>query len=212
MSDTTEAQNSEATLLLLRHGETEWSRTHRHTGRTDLDLTSLGEQQARACARAIEPIEASGGSAHFGLVLASPLQRAARTAELAGLKAEPEPDLLEWDYGDLEGLTTPEIRRTQPGWTVWTGTVPGGETAADVGRRADRVLDRVRPVLATGRDVCLVGHGHALRVLSARWLGLEPVQGALLRLDTATLSRLGFEHGRPAVLTWNAPPPSGQTD
>lgn len=205
-TDPTAHPSSDApSLVLVRHGETEWSRTHRHTGRTDIGLTGVGEQQARACAAAL------GDTSRFGVVLASPLQRAARTAELAGLRAEPEPDLVEWDYGQLEGLTTAEIRANQPGWTVWTGAVPGGETAADVGRRADRVLSRLRPVLAAGRDVCLVGHGHTLRVLGARWLGLAPEQGALLRLDTATVSRLGFEHGTPVVLTWNAPPPSGPT-
>ncbi len=187
-------------ITLLRHGETEWSRTSRHTGRTDIELTPHGEDQARSCAAVL-------GHREFGLVLTSPLQRAARTAELAGLTAEPEPDLMEWDYGDYEGLTTEEIRTSTPGWTVWNGGAKGGETADDVGARVHRVLQRAAVVLAKGEDVCLVGHGHTMRVLAARWLGLAPERGDLLRLDTATVSQLGHEHGTRVILTWNAPPP-----
>lgn len=187
------------TITLLRHGETEWSRTMRHTGRTDIELTPHGEEQARSCAAALRGRE-------FGLVLTSPLQRAARTGELAGLDAELEPDLMEWDYGDYEGITTEEIRRTRPGWTVWNGGAPGGETADEVGARASRVLQRATTVLAEGQDVALVGHGHTLRVLAARWLGLAPERGLLFRLDTATISQLGYEHGTQVILRWNAPP------
>ena len=184
-------------LLLLRHGETEWSRAHRHTGRTDLPLTGTGEEQARAVGRAV-----AGRS--FALVLTSPLQRAARTAALAGLLAEPEPALMEWDYGAYEGRLTRDLEAQRPGWSIWVDGAEGGESPAQVGARADRVLARVRPALESG-DVCLVGHGHMLRVLAARHLGLPAGGGALLRLGTGTLSELGFEHGRPVVMLWNAP-------
>ena len=184
-------------VLLLRHGETEWSRAHRHTGRTDLPLTGHGEDQAEAVGAAI-----AGRS--FALVLASPLRRAARTAVLAGLRAEPEPDLVEWDYGAYEGRTTRDIEAERPGWSIWADGADGGESPADVGARADRVLTRVREALGSG-DVCLVGHGHLLRVLAARYLGLPPSGGALLRLGTGTLCELGLEHGRPVLLLWNAP-------
>ena len=188
-------------LILLRHGQTEWSRDGRHTGLTDLPLTEVGEDQARAAAKLL-----AGSS--FGAVYSSPLTRAVRTAELAGLTGVVEdPDLLEWDYGGYEGVTTDEIHRTRPGWYLWDdGVVPGaaghpGETVQQVGARVDRVLERVRPVLADGggEDVCLVAHGHVLRILCARWLGLPPDGGRYFRLDTATVSRLGFEHGRPVV-------------
>jgi broad specificity phosphatase PhoE len=182
-------------LILIRHGDTEWSRARRHTGRTDLPLLPDGEQQAAALR---EPLTAY----RFDAVLVSPLQRAARTAQLAGLEAaETEPDLLEWDYGEVEGLTTPEVRESRPGWTVWHDGAPGGESPADVGARADRVLDRAS---AYGGQVCLVAHGHVLRVLTARWLGLEPSAGELFRLETARISLLGYEHDRPVLLRWNA--------
>ena len=135
-----------------------------------------------------------------------------RTAELAGLSATPDPDLQEWDYGGYEGMTTAQIREQRPGWYLWRdGVIPGdaahpGETVAEVGARADAVLALVRPLLDEG-DVVLVSHAHMLRVLAARWLGLEPSYGRLLRLDTGTLSTLGTEHGQPVVLTWNAPAP-----
>ncbi|MER7499852.1 histidine phosphatase family protein [Nonomuraea pusilla] len=193
-------------MLLLRHGETEWSRAGRHTGRTDLPLTAHGEEQARALAPLVKELLEEQG---FGLVLVSPARRARRTAELAGLPAyEVEPDLWEWDYGGYEGITTPDIRADRPGWYLWRdGVVPGdaahpGETAAQVGARADRVIERARQ--APGL-VALVAHGHLLRVLAARWLGLRPEDGRLLRLDTGTYSRLGFEHGEPVLKTWNAP-------
>lgn len=189
-------------MILLRHGETEWSRDGRHTGRTDLPLTGKGEDQARALA----PLVRAGS---FDLALVSPALRARRTAELAGLTAyEIDPDLWEWDYGGYEGVTTLEIRRTRPGWYLWRdGVVPGdaehpGESAREVAARADRVITRAR---AAGGDVVVVAHGHFLRVLCARWLGLPPQDGRLFRLDTGTYSRLGFEHGEPVVLSWNAP-------
>ena len=189
-------------MLLLRHGETEWSKAGKHTGRTDLPLTEHGEDQARALAPLVK------GQA-FDLVLVSPAQRARRTAELAGLTDyQVDADLWEWDYGGYEGITTAEIREGRPGWYLWRdGVIPGdaehpGESAADVAARADRVIARAKRV--EGR-VALVAHGHFLRVLAARWLGLEPGEGRLLKLDTGTYSRLGFEHSEPVLLTWNAP-------
>lgn len=193
-------------LLLIRHGETEWSRTGRHTGLTDVPLTERGERQAEA----LRPLLAGRT---VGPVLVSPLKRALRTAELAGLDPQPDPDLREWDYGGYEGVTTDEIHRTRPDWYLWDdGVVPGdaghpGETAAQVGARADRVLARIAPWLAEpdGPDVALVAHAHFLRVLTARRLGLPATAGALFRLDTATVSRIGTEHGRPALVAWNLP-------
>jgi len=190
-------------LILLRHGETEWSKAGRHTGRTDIPLTPEGEAAAKALAPALaaRPVRAA---------FTSPAQRAARTAELAGLNAQPDPNLQEWDYGGYEGLTTTQIQEQRPGWYLWRdGVIPGdaahpGETVDQVGARADAVLARVRPLLAEG-DVVLVSHGHFLRALAARWLRLEPSAGRLLRLDTGTLSTLGTEHDHPVVLMWNAP-------
>ncbi|WP_440097625.1 histidine phosphatase family protein [Streptosporangium sp. H16] len=189
-------------MTLLRHGETEWSRDGRHTGLTDLPLTAKGEDQARALA----PLVAGRA---FDLALVSPARRARDTAELAGIgNPETEPDLWEWDYGGYEGVTTATIRESRPGWYLWRdGVVPGdsghpGESAEQVGARADRVIARARAVEG---DVVVVAHGHYLRVLCARWLGLPPQDGRLFRLDTGTYSRLGFEHGEPVVLAWNAP-------
>ncbi|AZM58861.1 MULTISPECIES: histidine phosphatase family protein [unclassified Streptomyces] len=192
-------------LLLARHGETEWSRDGRHTGRTDVPLTPRGEDQAKSLA----PLLAGRT---FALVLTSPLVRARRTAELAGLTgAEPEPDLREWDYGGYEGITTAEIRRDRPGWNLWTDGVPPGreypgESPAQVGDRADRVLTRVVTGPLTQGDVLLVAHGHLLRVLTARRLGLPPSAGRLFRLDTGTLSRLSEEHDTPVIAEWNTRP------
>ncbi|MFE3448233.1 histidine phosphatase family protein [Nonomuraea sp. NPDC059194] len=189
-------------MMLLRHGETEWSRTGRHTGRTDLPLTSTGEDQARALAPLVK-------ARSFDLVLVSPATRARRTAELAGLADyEVDPDLWEWDYGGYEGITTPTIRESRPGWYLWRdGVIPGdadhpGESAEQVAARADRVITRAKAVEG---QVALVAHGHFLRVLTARWLGLPPQDGRFFRLDTGTYSRLGFEHAEPVILNWNAP-------
>jgi broad specificity phosphatase PhoE len=196
-------------LILLRHGETEWSRTLRHTGRTDVPLTAAGEAAAAALAPALaaRPVHAA---------FSSPAQRAVRTARLAGLvDVKEDPDLWEWDYGGYEGRTTADIRSERPGWYLWRdGVIPGGgghpgETIAQVAARADAVLARVRPLLADG-DVVLVSHGHLLRVLTARWLRLEPEAGRLFRLDTGTLSTLGTEHGEPVISSWNVPPAPGR--
>jgi probable phosphoglycerate mutase len=181
-------------VWLVRHGETEWSRDGRHTSTTDLPLTADGERVAAALRDRLE-------DDRFALVLTSPRERARQTARLTGHpEAEVDADLAEWDYGDLEGETSEEIRETYPGWTIWTGPVPGGETAEQVGARLDRVVERCRA--ADGR-VLLFGHGHALRALAARWLDLPVTEGRHLRLDTATVSVLGFERETPVVLRWN---------
>lgn len=181
-------------LWIVRHGETEWSRDGRHTSTTDLPLTAEGEEVASSLRSRLAGVG-------FGLVLTSPRRRARRTAELAGFPdAEVDDDLAEWAYGDYEGVTTATIRETVPGWTVWTHPCPGGETADEVGVRADRVIARVR---AHGGRALVVGHGHASRVLAARWLALPPTDGRLLRLDTATVSVLGYEHDAPVVARWN---------
>ena len=182
-------------LWVVRHGITEWSRDHRHTSTTDLPLLPEGEEVARALRPRLEPAE-------FALVLTSPRQRARRTAELAGFPdAEVDPDLAEWDYGDYEGTTTEEVREHDPGWTVWTHPTPGGETADAVQERLDRVLKRARN--ADG-NVLAFGHGHALRALAARWLELPVTDGRHFRLDTATLSVLGWERETPVLRSWNA--------
>ncbi|RAY13207.1 histidine phosphatase family protein [Actinomadura craniellae] len=192
-------------LIILRHGETEWSKARRHTGRTDLRLTDRGEEQARSLAPAVaarRPVHA----------VVSPAVRARRTAELAGLPdAEVDPDLWEWDYGGYEGITSAEIRERRPGFYLWRdGVIPGdaehpGETVEQVGARVDAVLDRLRPLLGRG-DVAVVAHGHVLRVLTARWLELPPSDGRLFALDTGTVSVLGTEHGHPVITSWNTPP------
>jgi probable phosphoglycerate mutase len=192
-------------LILVRHGETEWSRAGKHTGRTDIPLTTAGE----AAAAALAPILARRDLA---AVFTSPARRAVITAALAGLdNAKPDPDLWEWDYGGYEGLTTAQIQERRPGWYLWRdGVIPGdaehpGETVDQVGQRADRVLGRVAPLLDSG-DVALVAHGHVLRVLTARYLRLEPSAGRLFRLDTGTISTLGTEHDEPVILSWDVPP------
>lgn len=197
-------------LILVRHGETAWSLSGQHTGLTDLPLTEHGEDQARAVA----PLLADR---RIGLTLVSPLARTRRTAELAGLDSHRlAPDLHEWDYGGYEGITTADIHRTRPGWDLWTdGVAPGpaehpGESPAEVGARADRVLARIMDTLRSGdEDVALVSHGHFLRVLTARYLGLPPSAGALFLLSTGTLSRLGTEHDRPVITAWNLEVPEG---
>jgi probable phosphoglycerate mutase len=192
-------------LILLRHGETEWSRSGKHTGRTDVPLTPAGRAAGAALAPALLGY-------HIVAAFSSPAQRALQTAALAGLvHVKQDPDLWEWDYGGYEGLTTPQIQELWPGWSLWRdGVIPGdaahpGETAAQVGDRADRVLARAERLLPDG-DVALVAHGHLLRVLTARWLQLGPEQGKLFRLDTGTVSTLGHEHDEQVMLTWNVPP------
>jgi broad specificity phosphatase PhoE len=184
-------------MVLARHGETEWSRDRRHTGRTDVPLTENGRRQAAVLGEAL----AGHG---FARVVSSPLARALDTCRLAGLgeRAELNGDLVEWDYGEYEGITTAEIRERRPGWSLWRDGCPGGEDAAAVGRRADRVIATIEGVEG---DVALFGHGHVLRVLAARWLGLGPESGALLKLDTGTLSALGYERETRVVTRWNAP-------
>jgi broad specificity phosphatase PhoE len=188
--------------LLARHGETEWSANGRHTSRTDLPLTDNGRRLAERLAPHLT-------GRRFGLVLTSPLRRALQTSELAGLVAEAQirDDLREWDYGDYEGLTTAEIHRRRPGWSLWRDGCPNGEAAADVGARADRVVAEVRG--ADGNAIAF-GHGHMLRVLAARWLGLPPEDGALFALATGTLSTLGYEHETPVILSWSELPSASQ--
>jgi broad specificity phosphatase PhoE len=188
-----------AEIVLIRHGQTEWSANGRHTSYTDLDLTGAGVEQARQAGRRL-------GGRTFAAVLSSPRKRAVRTAELAGLQVtETTEDLAEWNYGEYEGITTAEIRRSRPDWSLWTDGCPGGESPDEIGARVDKVLAHARAMLQRG-DVALVGHGHCLRVCGARWVGLPPGDGGRLRLDTATLSSLGFEHEVDQVIdTWNAP-------
>ena len=182
-------------LWLVRHGETEWSRDHRHTSHTDLPLTDVGVEVAGHREERLRDDE-------FELVLTSPRKRARRTAELAGFAgAVVDEDLVEWEYGDYEGITTLEIRETVPGWTVWTHPTPGGEPPEQVTERLDRVVERVRRV--RGR-VLVFGHGHALRALTARWLGLPVGDGRLFRLDTSTICTLGYERETPVILRWNS--------
>jgi broad specificity phosphatase PhoE len=183
-------------VWLIRHAETEWSKASRHTGRTDLQLTEAGE----AVARALAPRLAEHS---FGRVLVSPLQRARRTAELAGVLggADLRDDLMEWDYGFAEGRTTAEIREERPGWTVWDGPIDDGEDVDAVGERADRVIAEV---LAADGDVLLVAHGHVLRVLAARWLEQPAAFGGRLRLEPASVSVLGFERERRVLVRWGA--------
>jgi probable phosphoglycerate mutase len=188
---------TEQHVWLVRHGETEWARLGRHTGRTDIPLTDTGRDQARALGQRIVGHE-------FGLVLTSPLSRAAETARIAGYgeRAVTVDDLMEWDYGALEGRTTADIRSEKPAWTIWRGPWPNGETADEVGTRADRVIARVRDAQASG-NVLVFAHGHLLRVLTARWIGLGPASGGLFELATATLSILGWDRESPSIELWN---------
>jgi broad specificity phosphatase PhoE len=185
-------------LVIVRHGQTEWSRTGKHTGRTDLPLTPTGEQQARSAGATIRAVLADQPPA---LVLSSPRQRAWHTAELAGYPPdELTEDAAEWDYGELEGLTSAEIAERYPDWSIWTGPVPGGENSEQVSARIDRLLHRA---VAVGGPVLVFSHGHASRCLAARWL-TEPVgSGQHYRLDTGGLGTLGYEHRRPIILQWN---------
>ncbi|MGN7189906.1 MULTISPECIES: histidine phosphatase family protein [unclassified Curtobacterium] len=191
-------------LVLVRHGETEWSKSGQHTGRTDIPLTDHGVEQAERAGRYLADRE-------FALALSSPLQRARETARLVGVDPELDEDLYEWDYGAYEGLTTPQIKVQRHGpWDLWTDGVPAGDTpgenAAEVRVRVERVLNRVRPVLAEGDDAIVVAHGHVLRALGAAWIRLAPQDGAVLKLGTATISSLGYEHGRPVIDSWNIAP------
>jgi broad specificity phosphatase PhoE len=184
-------------MVLARHGETEWSRDRRHTGRTDVPLTGHGRAEA-------ERLRSEFEGRRFALVLCSPLERALDTCRLSGLgeRAQLTEDLLEWDYGDYEGITTAEIRAERPDWNLWRDGCPGGETAAEVCERVDRVIAVLRSLEA---DAILFSHGHLLRVLTARWLGLGPESGALFALDTGTLSALGYERETPVIRRWNSP-------
>jgi len=184
-------------VCLARHGETPWSLTGQHTGLTDLPLTERGERNARLLGSRL-------AGTNFAEVLSSPLQRAARTCELAGFKsvAKIDPDLVEWNYGDYEGRKTCEIRATNPEWQLFRDGCPGGETPAQVGARADRVLARVRAAQGT---VLIFSSGHFLRVLTSRWLGLEPIAGRYFTLSTAAVSNLSYENdvSRPVIKLWN---------
>jgi broad specificity phosphatase PhoE len=197
MSSPEQAEQAEQTveLWMIRHGETEWSRTGKHTSHTELELTEEGERVARQLRERLEGVE-------FDLVLSSPRERARVTAELAGFTdVELDEDLTEWDYGDYEGVTTPEIRETVPGWTVWSHPCPGGESADSVSERMDRLVARVRE---HGGRVLVFSHGHASRALAARWLDLPVDHGRLFSLDTATISILSSERGSPTVARWNS--------
>jgi broad specificity phosphatase PhoE len=189
-------------IWLARHGETEWSRDMRHTGRTDIELTDEGRRQATALRAQLEGRD-------FERVISSPLSRALETCRLAlpSRSIEPSDALLEWDYGDYEGLTTAQIRERRRGWVLWRDGCPGGETAAEVG---DRVDPLVAELLQARRDAVLFAHGHVLRVLAARWLGLRPGDGALFALSTGTLSALGWERENAVVRFWNSPVPELQ--
>ncbi len=184
-------------LVLVRHGETTWSRDGRHTGRTDIPLTAAGRRQARLLGARLR-------CRRFSLVLTSPLQRAAETCRLAGFGdvVRLQDELMEWDYGAYEGRTTPDIRTDVQGWSLWKDGAPGGETAEDVARRVDRLLSELR---GAAGDIALFAHGHVLRVLAARWLGLGPAQGKLLTLDPATISVLGYEREVAVIVRWNCP-------
>jgi probable phosphoglycerate mutase len=183
--------------MLIRHGATEWSESGQHTGRTDLPLLPAGEAQA-------EQLRSRLAGRQFAIVLCSPLERARRTAELAGLTPfVEEPNLMEWDYGEAEGRTTDDVRQQYPGWGIWDGPWPGGETIDQVAARADKVVARIRE-LPTGAEVAVVSHGHMLRVLAARWLGTAPQAGRWFVLQTGTLSELGWEHETATLQRWNA--------
>jgi broad specificity phosphatase PhoE len=185
-------------IFLIRHGETEWSRSGQHTGRTDIPLTEEGRERARVIGQYVK------GRA-FARVLTSPLLRAKETCSLAGLdsQAEAEPNLVEWDYGIYEGRTTLDIRKTDPCWSVWLSPIEGGEALEQVAARAKKVIDRA--AAETG-DVALFAHGHILRILAATWIGLPPITGRYLALDTATISILGYERQTRVIREWNVTP------
>jgi broad specificity phosphatase PhoE len=182
-------------VVLVRHGETEWSKRGRHTGSSDIPLTQAGRSAAEALGERLR-------SWRFELVLTSPLSRAAETCRLAGLgdEAEERSELVEWNYGEYEGLTTPQVRETIAGWSLWRDGCPGGETADEVGARVDPLIAELRGLSG---DAALFAHGHLLRVLATRWIGLPPSMGACLALSTAAVSVLGYEHETPVVWLWN---------
>jgi broad specificity phosphatase PhoE len=182
-------------VVLVRHGETEWSRLGRHTGRTDVPLTDAGVRNAELLAPRLE-------RRRFAAVFTSPLSRASETCRLAGVgdRAQVREELLEWDYGEYEGITTPQIRGARPGWLLWRDGCPGGEDVRQVGSRADRLIDELR---VRGGDAALFAHGHVLRVIAARWVGLRPEAGGLLALSTGTLSVLGYEREVAVIRLWN---------
>ena len=184
----------------MRHGDTEWSLTGRHTGKTDIPLTEEGRWQANALGAELKPWR-------FALVLTSPLQRAAETCRLAGYgqHAQTRVELMEWDYGRYEGMTTAQITEAHRDWSLWRDGCPGGEMVAGVGRRVDSVVTEIR---ATDGDVLIFAHGHVLRVLTARWLGEPPETGRHYALQTAALSVLGYEHTDAVIRRWNQPPPA----
>ena len=191
-----------ANIYLIRHGETEWSLSGQHTGKTDIPLTENGRERARLLRPMIEHL-------NFDLALSSPLQRARDTAELAGIKVDDiDPNLIEWDYGDLEGITTPDFREKigKPDWLIWDGPVPNGETPDDVSARCQTVIDRCLPVLENDQNVALIAHGHLLRILTATWLGLPGVDGKLWTLDAGALCSLGFEREQHVITGWNQTP------
>lgn len=191
------AATSQPRVFLVRHGETEWTLSRQHTGRTDIPLTDHGREQARLLGAAL-------AERPLALVLSSPLSRALETCRLAGLgdDVETTEDLLEWDYGEYEGRTTAEIRGEKSRWSLWFDGCPGGESAADVGTRVERVIAEAK---AQDGDVALFGHGHSLRVLAARWLELSPTEGRLFALEPATVSALGYERETPVIHRWNDP-------
>ncbi len=185
-------------IWLIRHGETEWSLSGQHTGRTEIPLLELGERRAVAVGREL-------GGKKFALVLTSPRQRARETARLSGYGgvAEVDDDLQEWDYGAYEGITTKDIQKTAPGWSIWQGPVPQGETIEQVAARADRAIRRAEGVAG---EVAFFAHGHILRVLAARWLGLDPTAGRLFALDTGSIGILGYERATAVISQWNFVP------
>lgn len=187
-------------IWLIRHGETAWSLTGQHSGRYDLPLTPHGEEEALATAVALRGVE-------FDQVICSPLQRATRTCELTGFlpQARIEPDAAEWDYGDCTGFTQQQLQEKYPGWTIWAGVVPNGESIDEIAARARRVVDRIR---REGGRVALFAHGHFLRVFTTQYLGLEPQRGRHFALETAAVCILAMEQGEPAIVAWNRKRPA----
>lgn len=190
-------------IYLIRHGETEWSRSGQHTGRTDIPLTAEGERAAQALGRAL-------ADRQFSPILTSPLARARETCRLAGLaaSAQVDPNLQEWDYGIYEGRTTQAIRAENPQWSVWLSPIVNGESHEEVAIRARRVIDRVAAATPPDGNAALFAHGHILRILAACWIGQPPITGRYLALDTATISVLGYERQTRVIRQWNVTPPA----